>query len=150
MIYVYQLIASFFASAGFGILFNAPRRALINCGVTGAVGWIVFYLFREGGTDPVLASYFGAVFLTAVALFNSRIMKMPIIVFITCGIIPLVPGGTAYEAMRHVVMDQYMEAQGFAFEAALVSGAIALGIISTEMADQVLQSIKNKINKKEA
>ncbi|AKG73230.1 threonine/serine exporter family protein [Salinicoccus halodurans] len=150
MIYVYQLIASFFASAGFGILFNAPRRALISCGVNGALGWLVFYLFREGGTDPVLASYAGAILLTAMALFNSRRMKMPVIIFITCGIIPLVPGGTAYEAMRHVVMDQYMEAQGFAFEAALVSGAIALGIISTEMADSVIQSIKKKFNEKEA
>lgn len=75
---------------------------------------------------------------------------MPIIIFITCGIIPLVPGGTAYEAMRHVVMNEYMEAQEFAFQAALVSGAIALGIISTEMADQVIQVIKNKFDKKEA
>lgn len=150
MIYVYQLIASFFASAGFGILFNAPRRALINCGATGAIGWLVFYLFREAGTDPVLASYLGAIFLTAVAFFNSRKMKMPIIIFITCGIIPLVPGGTAYEAMRHVVMNEYMEAQEFAFQAALVSGAIALGIISTEMVDQVIQVIKNKFDKKEA
>lgn len=150
MIYVYQLIASFFASAGFGILFNAPRRALISCGATGALGWIVYYLFREGGTDPVLASYFGAIFLTAAALFNSRRMKMPIIIFITCGIIPLVPGGTAYEAMRHVVMNQYLEAQEYAFQAALISGAIALGIISTEMADQVIRTIKNKFDKKEA
>ena len=150
MIYIYQLIASFFASVGFGILFNAPRRALLGCGATGAVGWIVFYLFREGGTDASLASYAGAIFLTAVSLFNSRRMKMPIIIFITCGIIPLVPGGTAYEAMRHVVMNQYTEAQEYAFQAALVSGAIALGIISTEMADQVVRTVKNKFGRKEA
>src|SRR5699024_3701993 len=138
------------ASACFVILFSASRLALISCGATGSVGWIAFYLVQEGGTDAVLASYIGAICLTAVSLFNSRRMKMPIIIFITCGIIPLVPGGTAYEAMRHVVMNQYTEAQEYAFQAALVSGAIALGIISTEMADQVVRTVKNKFGRKEA
>lgn len=149
LIYIYQLILSFFASAGFGILFNAPRRALVSCGATGALGWLVFYLFREGGTDTVLASYLGAITLTCIAIFNSRRMKMPIIVFITCGIIPLVPGGLAYDSMRHVVMNEYITAQEYGFEAALISGAIALGIISTEMADQVIQFVKRKLNGEE-
>ena len=149
MIYVYQFILSFFASAGFGVLFNAPRAAIIRCGLTGAVGWMVFYILREGGADLVLASYIGALVLSAVALLNSRSQKMPVILYITCGILPLVPGGMAYDSMRQIVLQEYMTALEYGFEAALISLAIATGIISTEMADQVLQTIRKKLKKKE-
>ena len=74
---------------------------------------------------------------------------MPIILFITCGSIPLVPGGLAYDAMRHVVLNEYMTALEYGFEAALISLAIAMGIISTEMADQVLQTIRKKLKREE-
>ncbi|WP_020007881.1 threonine/serine exporter family protein [Salinicoccus albus] len=149
MIIVFQLIFSFLASAGFGILFNAPRRALVNCGLTGAAGWILYYFLREGGTDLILAAYTGAIGLTVMAIFFSRWMKMPIIIFITCGIIPLVPGGTAYDTMRHVVMKEYTLAQVYAFEVMLTAGAIALGIISAEMAYQVYQTIRGKVKRNE-
>ncbi|WP_271396900.1 threonine/serine exporter family protein [Salinicoccus roseus] len=149
LIYFYQFVLSFFASASFGVLFNAPRNALVSCGATGAFGWIVFYLFREGGTDLVLSSFLGALTLSAIAILNSRRRKMPILLFITCGIIPLVPGGLAYDAMRHVVFNEYMTALEYGFEAALISLAIAMGIISTEMADQVLQTIRRKLKREE-
>lgn len=147
MIYFYQFVLSFFASASFGVLFNAPRKALASCGVTGALGWIVFYVCREAGMDLILASYLGAIALSTAAIFYSRHKRMPIIAFITCGIIPLVPGGLAYNAMRHVVLKDYMTALEYGFEAALISLAIAMGIISTEMTDQVLQTVRKKLKK---
>ncbi|MFP3359605.1 threonine/serine exporter family protein, partial [Planococcus sp. SIMBA_143] len=82
-------------------------------------------------------------------ILNSRRRNMPILLFITCGIIPLVPGGLAYDAMRHVVFNEYMTALEYGFEAALISLAIAMGIISTEMADQVMQTIRRKLKREE-
>jgi uncharacterized membrane protein YjjB (DUF3815 family) len=145
--YILQFILSFFASFSFGILFNAPRRVLLNCGLTGAVGWIVHFTSTQFHIESLLATFFGAVGLTVVSIYSSRALKVPIVIFITCGIIPLVPGGTAYESMRHIVMSQYMHALEFGFEAALVAMALAFGIIFTEMSYTVLQTAKNKILK---
>lgn len=142
---LYQFILSFFASMGFGILFNAPRRALIQCGLTGAAGWLVYYIFLNMDVNQILASFAGGIVLTAVSIFNSRKMKMPIVIFITCGIIPLVPGGTAYQAMRNVVLEDYQLAFSFGIEAALIASAIALGIITSEMVHSLMNTLLIKL-----
>lgn len=40
---VQQLLTSFIASAAFGIIFNIPKKLLINCGFVGMVGWIIYF-----------------------------------------------------------------------------------------------------------
>lgn len=142
---LYQFILSFFASMGFGILFNAPRRSLMQCGLTGAAGWLTYYIFINMDTNQILASFAGGIILTAVSIFNSRKMKMPVVIFITCGIIPLVPGGTAYQAMRNVVLEDYQLAFSFGMEAALIASAIALGIITSEMVHSLMNTLLIKL-----
>lgn len=41
---ILQLITSFIAAATFCILFNAPKRALLQCGFAGMVGWMVYVI----------------------------------------------------------------------------------------------------------
>lgn len=153
MTYIFQFILSFMASAGFGVLFNAPRRTIVAGGVSGAFGWIVYYIAIEIGAEVAIASFLGAIVLTAISIFCSRKLRAPVIIFITCGIIPLVPGGTAYNAMRSVVLTQYDMALAYGFQVALISMAIAMGIISTEMIDSLMQTLKREVKnmrKKEA
>lgn len=153
MLYAVQFILSFFASAGFGILFNAPRRTILAGGLSGASGWLVYFIATQYGIEPVISSFLGAIVLTAISIACSRKLRAPIIIFITCGIIPLVPGGLAYNAMRSVVLQDYDFALAYGFQAALVSLAIATGIISSEMIDSIFQTLKREfknMRKKEA
>ncbi|SDK15599.1 Uncharacterized membrane protein YjjB, DUF3815 family [Jeotgalicoccus aerolatus] len=153
MLYVVQFILSFFAAAGFGILFNAPSRTIFAGGLSGACGWLVYFAATEFGIEPVIASFFGAIVLTMLSIVSSRKLRTPIVIFITCGIIPLVPGGVAYNAMRSVVLQNYDMALAYGFQVALVSMAIAMGIISTEMIDSLFQTLKREVKnmrKKEA
>lgn len=153
MLYAVQFILSFFASAGFGILFNAPRRTILAGGMSGAFGWLMYFIATENDIQTVIASFLGAIVLTALSILSSRKLRAPIIIFITCGIIPLVPGGLAYNAMRSVVLENYDMALAYGFQVALVSLAIATGIISTEMIDSLFQTLKRKVKnmrKKEA
>ncbi|WP_039839320.1 threonine/serine exporter family protein, partial [Paenibacillus sonchi] len=39
---ILQLLTSFIAAATFCILFNAPVRALVQCGFAGMVGWMLY------------------------------------------------------------------------------------------------------------
>lgn len=145
LVFVYQFVLSFFASMGFGILFNAPRRALISCGLTGAAGWLVYFSFMNAEVNQIVASFAGGIVLTAVSIYNARYLKMPVVIFITCGIIPLVPGGIAYQAMRNVVLENYQLAISFGIEAALIASAIALGIITSEMIHSLVNVILSKV-----
>ena len=67
----------------------------------------------------------------------SRYYKRPMIIFIVAGIIPLVPGGLAYDATKNLVINNYDVAINTSLQATLISGSIAFGILSSEIVFQI-------------
>ncbi|MEQ6390567.1 threonine/serine exporter family protein [Bacillaceae bacterium S4-13-58] len=135
-----QLITSFFASAGFGIIFHIPKKSLVPCGIAGMLGWMVYFLFNSE-LNSVQATMFGAFVVAIISQWFARIYKMPMILFTAVGIIPLVPGGMAYDAMRNVVQNNYEIAIEFAAKAFMISGSIAIGIVLSEVINQVVKML---------
>ncbi|RDW22230.1 hypothetical protein CWR48_00550 [Oceanobacillus arenosus] len=136
-----QLVTSFIASAAFGILFNTPKRALIQCGLVGMIGWIVYYVLVAQGLHVVPATILAAMLVALLSYFCSKIYRMPIIIFNVSGIIPLVPGGSAYNAMRHFVINDYYTAVQLSTKVMLLSGGIAIGLMFSEVISQVVRKI---------
>lgn len=89
---ILQLVTSFIAAAAFCILFNAPARALLQCGIAGMVGWVL-YLELETQLDTVVATFLATVVVGVISQLFARSYKMPVIIFSVGGIIPMVPGG---------------------------------------------------------
>nr|WP_295971495.1 threonine/serine exporter family protein [uncultured Bacillus sp.] len=138
-----QLITSFIASAAFGLLFNAPRNTLLQCGLIGMVGWLFyFFLVEYRDIDPVAASIIASFIIAVISGFFARWFKAPIIIFNVAGIIPLVPGGLAYDSMRHFVINDYSTALQLAAKVLLISGAIAVGLVFSEVMNQMLKKVK--------
>ena len=77
----------------------------------------------------------------------SRRYKQPVIIFIVPGIIPLVPGGAAYEATRFLVSNDYTNAVNTFLEVTLISGAIAFGILVSEIVYYIYSRIKQSYGK---
>jgi uncharacterized membrane protein YjjB (DUF3815 family) len=147
--WVIQAILSFLASTGFGIIFNAPRKMLFYCGFVGMTGWLIFSVFNEWSDDPMKSSFLGAFAVALVAHIFARRFRTPMIIFSVAGIIPLVPGGMAYNAMRHTVENDYLTAISFASRAFMVSGAIAMGFVFAEVIIQLIfRSIAAKKEKR--
>jgi uncharacterized membrane protein YjjB (DUF3815 family) len=67
--------------------------------------------------------------------------RAPVIIFSVAGIIPLVPGGLAYNAMRSFVQNDYSAAMEMAAKALMLSGAIAVGLVLSEVLNQMIQSL---------
>ncbi|SDM46631.1 threonine/serine exporter family protein [Sediminibacillus halophilus] len=139
-----QLITSFIAAAGFGVLFNAPRNALIQCGLVGMLGWVLYYGLAAEGTDAVPATLAGAFLVGGLSQVCAKYYKTPVIIFNVSGIIPLVPGGLAYDAMRNFVENDYNAAVQLAAKAGLISGAIAIGLVFSEVINQVIKKAGRK------
>lgn len=139
---VIQLITSFIATAGFAMMFNAPRQTLVQSGMTGMLGWIIYF---------VLEPYCGMVISTMVATFMvgvfsqlcARVYKMPVIIFSVAGIIPLVPGGIAYASMRKFVENNYSVAVELAAQVFLISGSITVGLVLSEVLNQINRRIRS-------
>lgn len=138
-------VLSFIASAGFGIVFNAPRKSLLQCGFVGTVGWMAYIILADSGVDVVQASFVGAFAVAIIAHLMAKKFKMPIIIFSVAGIIPLVPGGLSYDAMRHVAGNDYINAIPLAAKAFMISGAITMGLVFAEVIVQLfLKRVKTK------
>ncbi|MED3553315.1 threonine/serine exporter family protein [Cytobacillus praedii] len=145
---IVHLITSFIASAAFGILFNAPKKSLLKCGFVGMAGWFVYIFLVNKEFDAVVASLVAAFVIAVISQIFARMYKTPIIIFSVAGIIPLVPGGLAYDAMRHFVVNDYNGAIQLAAKAFMISGAIAVGLVISEVLYQLFMKIKFKQPKK--
>ena len=129
---------SFIATACFGTIFNVPPKTYFHCGLVGALGWIIYYALTEQGLDVVEASFFGAFVIAIVAHTYARRFKMPMLIFSVAGIIPLVPGGMAYNAMRTIVEDDYLQGLQYGLKAFLITGAIVMGLVFAEVFMQLI------------
>ncbi|KIL49508.1 threonine/serine exporter family protein [Jeotgalibacillus soli] len=141
-----QLVTSFIAAAAFGIIFNAPKESLIKCGLVGMIGWIVYFMLAFYGVDEVVATVSAAFIIAVISQVYAKLYKTPVIIFTVAGIIPLVPGGIAYNAMRNFVTNDYNMAINLAAKAFMISGAIAMGIILSEVINQLIR--QSKLNSK--
>ncbi|MDQ0114280.1 threonine/serine exporter family protein [Paenibacillus harenae] len=139
-----QLVTSFIASAAFGLIFNVPRTALPQCGAVGMLGWLVYVMATELGMDEIPATLIAAFLVSVVSQLFSKLYKMPMIVFSVSGIIPLVPGGIAYDAMRNVVENQYDAAVQLSAKAFMISGAIAIGLVFSEVIGQMIKKSERR------
>lgn len=139
-----QIVISFIATACFGVIFNAPTKAILACGFVGAVGWTIYYLLVDYGIDEVRASFLGAFVVSLVAHFFARRFRMPMIIFSVSGIIPLVPGGIAYNTMRNIMELDFMMGLQNGMRAFMISGAIAMGLVFAEVIMQILLNFMSK------
>jgi len=138
-----QAITSFLATAAFGILFNAPKETLIKGGLIGMGGWLIYFLLEDYNHDPIVATLAATIFIALLSQEMAKIYKMPVIIFSVSGVIPLVPGGLAYDAMRNIVENNYNDAIAFAARVLMLAGSIAFGLVFSEVINQIVKKIKH-------
>jgi uncharacterized membrane protein YjjB (DUF3815 family) len=124
-----KAILCFVGASLTGILFSVPRRALLACGILGTLAWLVAELLMARKVSPIAASFMAAFMVEVLAEVLARAMKLPAICFSIVGVIPLVPGVSAYNAMYAFVMDQHDAGTSYAMRALLVAAAISAGLV---------------------
>jgi uncharacterized membrane protein YjjB (DUF3815 family) len=137
-----QILTSFIATSAFGIIFNIPKKSLIKCGLVGMIGWVIYFILFLSRIDVVFATFVAAFSIGVMSQIYAKIYRTPSIIFSVSGIIPLVPGGIAYDAMRQFVENDYDSATTLAAKAFMISGAIAFGLVFSEVINQVIRRAK--------
>jgi uncharacterized membrane protein YjjB (DUF3815 family) len=141
-----QVLTSFLATGAFGILFNAPKESLVKCGLIGMGGWLIYYLLEDYSNNAILATLAATIFIAVLSQELAKFYKTPVIIFSVAGIIPLVPGGLAYDAMRNFVENDYNSAIALAAKVLMLAGSIAFGLVFSEVINQVIRKINhNKV-----
>ncbi len=131
-----HFLTSFFAASSFVILFNAPKKSLLQCGLVGMLGWVLYVAIRgEIGEAP--ATLAASLLVGILCQLFAKLYRTPVIIFSVAGIIPLVPGGMAYNAMRRFVENQYDQALQIGAQTLMIAGAIAAGLVLSEVLNQM-------------
>ncbi|GLI84390.1 membrane protein [Rossellomorea marisflavi] len=142
MFVVEHMVTSFISAAAFGIIFNAPKQSLFKCGIVGMLGWMIYIVLFTFEIDTVIATLAASFVVAVVSQIFAKMYKTPVIIFSVAGIIPLVPGGIAYDAMRNFVQNDYNMAMNLAAKAFMISGSIAIGLVFSEVINQVIRNAK--------
>lgn len=147
-----QLLLEFFmagiATIGFGIIINIPHRALIVAGVIGGVSWTIYWVMLQVHLGLALSALTATTVIALLSLFAARRMKMPMIIFNIPGIVPLVPGGQAYQMIRNFALSHNDLAIHFMMEVGEIAGSIGIGFLMAELIDRLQRRIGNELKKR--
>lgn len=126
----WQLIAAFIGTTAFAVLFGAPRSKYAGCGVAGVLGWVAYLAScRNLGLSPAEATFIATMVVTVSAYVLASLQRCPVIVFLICGIFPLVPGAGVFWTSYHIVSQNLPTALQTGFLATKCTFAIAFAII---------------------
>ena len=103
---IIQFIVCFFATLSFAVLFSAPKRQLLFCGMTGAAGWMVYLLILNANGSLAVANLAASFSLTLMARIFAAVERHPVTVYLLAGIFPLVPGAGIYYTSYYFIMHQ--------------------------------------------
>lgn len=124
-----HFLYSLCATMGFSVFLDAPKSTLFPCGLTGGIGWTVFYFLVRFTSNDILSNFIAALLVSLISETLARKLKQPAIIFIIPGIIPLVPGLGMYNTMLYLVQSDFDQAISKGANVLFVSGAISLGVL---------------------
>ena len=154
MTYVIQILAAFFGSMGFSLIYNTRRTKMLISALGGAIGWSVYLLVTNFISDSVPLAYFiAAMCITVYAEIFARIKKTPTTTFLVVGIIPMIPGSALYYTMNYAFKNElqlFFDTGMYTLKAAL---SLAVGIIAVSTAVHLttagIRMVKKNGNKTE-
>lgn len=124
-----HFLYSTLATIGFSIYFNVPKSALILSGLTGGIGWSLYYVLINSTNNDILSNFIAAIVVAWISEILARKLKHPAILFVIPGIIPLVPGLGMYNTMLYLAQSNYELAIAKGANVLFVGGAISLGVL---------------------
>jgi uncharacterized membrane protein YjjB (DUF3815 family) len=124
------LALSLVSSTAWCVLFNVPIRTILAGGFAGMVGFLVYSLLPMFfGAEVLLSTFASASVVSLLSQMLSILLRVPSTNFSVAGIIPLVPGSLAYQAMLAFVNNDIWGGITLATQTLMVAGAIASGLI---------------------
>lgn len=124
-----QSVFAFFATLGFGILFNIKGHKLFYAGLGGGISWFISLYCESLGFDTISSFFIASIIFSIYSEVMARVLKTPVTTLIICALIPLVPGGGMYYTMYEAINGNIMESIELGLHTMASAGSLALGII---------------------
>ena len=128
-LFIQFLIASI-ATLSFSVIFCAPRKEAIFCGITGGFGWIIYFILNNYVHYSIIVAALIATTGLAIISRSFAVIRMhPATIYILPGIFPLVPGAGIYYTAYYLITKQHTLFAQKGLETFEIASAIVFGII---------------------
>ena len=77
-----HFLYSTIATVGFSVFFNVPKFALIPAGLTGGIGWSIYYCLINATNNDILSNFLAAALVALISEILARKLKYPAILFV--------------------------------------------------------------------
>ena len=146
MVYYFsQFLIAFFATMGFALYFNCPKRILIQaCFVSGII-WDIYKLMVIKNDNVLLAGFVATFILGLISEVCARRYKTPAILFILPGLIPMIPGAGTYYTMYYLIYGNSETFRSTLAETFYILVALALGVVASAGIARAFLIIYHKI-----
>ena len=127
--WVLPCLYAFLACIGFCFLFNIHGPGMAICGFGGAVGWLVYLICVLLTPHDILRYLLAAIAITLYSEVMARVRRCPVTSYLIIALLPLVPGGGIYNAMRFCVQGNHEQFLSTLVSTFGIAGALALGAV---------------------
>lgn len=127
--FVIPVISALVATFGFALVYEIRKKNLIIASFCGAFSWTVYLVFGARTESLVFPYLMSGVAIALYSEIAARIFKAPATVYLTCGIIPLVPGLTIFRTMESCLLGDLTSFLDGLITTLKIGGAITLGLM---------------------
>ena len=127
-----KVLGAFFGIVSICFTYGVERKFVVHCGLCGASGWLVYLLCQQFSLSEAVRTYFAALVVSMLANTFARARKAPVTVFLTPGILPLVPGLKLYRSVHSIILANNSIAGQYLLGTMKSAGCIALAIFTMD------------------
>ena len=147
MSYVIRLLAAAAGTIFFSLSMRIPRRAIPVTALLASVGYTVYLILSNIAGAEVLGYFLASALIALGSEIAATLMKMPAMIFMFPGVIPLVPGISIYRTLLLLVQKEYIGFMELGTKTLFALGAMAVGIaLVNEVARRVHMAKKKKLS----
>ena len=145
--WILPCVYSFGACIGFCLLFNIHGPGMLICGGGGALGWLVYLLMDLCSTTIFPCYLVAAVAITLYSELMARLRRCPVTSYLIVALLPLVPGGGIYYAMRYSLAGDNQQFLTTLLNVFGIAGTLALGALLASSVVRVFITFAYRIRK---
>ena len=138
---IIQIIAAFFSSVAFALLYNIRGKKVVLAGFGGMISWAIYLGVGIIHPQEMIQYFFAAAFVTWYSEFLAPIVKTPVTVFLSPGIIPFVPGRGLYYTMSYALNGELTLFTEMGLNTLATAVSIAAGIMGASAVYRIVRGI---------
>ncbi len=142
------LIAAVIGTVAYAGVFGVHPKRFPVAALCGGAVYTVYTVMLALSGSVFVAALVCAIFGALASQLCARIFRAPAIVFLTPGIIPIVPGGGLYYTMSYLLQGDSELLLPKSTQTLLISAGIAVGTLLVAMLAEQLQARNRKYNRK--